>query len=326
MEKINLFNKRILYIGPVYFHYDNFIIKKFIELGALVETFELYPSSLYFKIIRKLKLPLLKKFKKEYYNKLLLFDNFDFVLVRHGDVLEEKLLEKLRKINPNARFVNFHWDSIKPDYNYVSIIKYFDKVFSFDLMDCQTYENINYLPLFYIDEYANYRKNETSHKKEIDLLFIGSWRNEERYSIVKKTDKICKENQLNFFFYLQYSFKNQFHSFKKGIIAKDARNKSLTHKEILDYFSKSNCIIDFPSSFQTGLTIRTFETLGAGKKLITTNKNIINEPFYNPEYISIIDTSNIKLDIDFINKAPISSIDEMMENYSIKNYIYKLLQ
>ena len=323
---MDLLNKRILYIGPVYFHYDKAVINKLIELGAQVDPFELYPSSVYFKLLRKLKLPILKNYIFYFYNKLLTKKNYDYVLVRHGHVLDIELLKNLRKNNSKARFVNFHWDSIKPDYNYVSLIKYFDKVFSFDYKDCQAHEGLHYLPLFFLDEYAHHRKNENNIQKEFDLLFIGSWRNIERWNLVKKADNICKQNQLRFYYFLHYSFKAQFDSIKKGVLARDSINKSLSHNEILNLFSKSHCIIDFPSSFQTGLTMRTFETLGAGKKLITTNKNIINEPFYNPEFISIIDPENFKLDIDFIRTPPVTSMEEKINNYSIKNYLFNLLK
>ena len=112
---------------------------------------------------------------------------------------------------------------------------------------------------------------------------------------VKKTDYV--------FLFLHLSIKDQYKLFKKGMLPREAKSKSLSHKEILNYFARALCIIDFPSSFQTGLTMRTFETLAAGKKLITTNKYITNEPFYNPEYIQVIDTDNYRLDVDFIKKS-----------------------
>jgi hypothetical protein len=61
--------------------------------------------------------------------------------------------------------------------------------------------------------------------------------------------------------------------------------------------------------------MRTFETLGAGKKLITTNKNILNEPFYNPEYISVINPKNLKINVDFIKNEPKDKIN--VDNYSL---------
>ena len=59
---------------------------------------------------------------------------------------------------------------------------------------------------------------------------------------------------------------------------------------------------------------------------MTTNKNIASEPFYNPEYIDIIDMNNFTLNVDFIKNVPTTSMDEMMKDYSIGQYINKLLQ
>ncbi len=324
MTEIDLTNKRILYIGPVSFYYDKSFSNKLTALGAIVDTYNLCPNTLYFKVINKFKLPNRELYKENYYNNILKKKEYDYVLIRHGYQLEIDFLKKLKKANPNARFINFHWDAIKPTYNYLDIIKYFDKVYSFDYKDCRKHKELTYLPLFYLDEYAEHR-NENNNK-DIDVLFVGSWRDNERYQLIKATENFCKQNNLRFYYYLNYSYKEQFNSIKKGIIPKEAKHKSLSYKEILNLFSVSNSIIDFPSSFQTGLTMRTFETLGAGKKLITTNSNIINEPFFNKEYINLIDPDKLKLDIDFIKKIPLTSIENKIKNYSIENYIYKLLE
>lgn len=324
----SLTGKRILYIGPVSFYYDKSFSNKMIEMGAKVDTYNLLPDDLYFKVIKKLHLPSRESYKEKYFDNILQKRDYDYVLVRHGYQLETVFLEKLRMVNPNAILINFHWDAIKPHYNYLNIIKYFDKVFSFDYKDCQNHKELIYLPLFYIDEYANHTKcaaDNNYKNKEIDVLFVGSWRNNERYQLIKKTEDFCKKHHLRFYYYLNYSFKEQFNSIKNGVIPRSARHKSLSYKEILKLFSISNSIIDFPSSFQTGLTMRTFETLGAGKKLITTNKNIINEPFFDSDYIDVIDAVDINLDIDFIKRKPSVLLQDKIKNYSIENYIYKLL-
>lgn len=328
MNKVNLLNKRILYIGEIMFHYDKYIVDKLIDLKAKVDAFEIYPTqnNLYFRLLKKLKLPAIELYKQDFYNKILIKKDYDYVLIKTGHQLDNSFLEKLKNLNPNAKFINFHWDSIRAEYDYLHIMKFFDKIYSFDYRDAQTNNEINYLPLFYIDEYLEHGKIPDYKKKEIDLLFIGSWRDTERYQLVKSTQKICKQNQLRFYYYLNYPFKAQFDSLKKGIIAKESRHRKLSHKEILKLFSISNTIIDFPSSFQTGLTIRTFEALGAGKKLITINKNIMTEPFYDPQYINVVDLNNFDLNIDFIKNIPTSSIQDKMKNYSLENYINKLLQ
>ena len=327
MKKLNLSNKKILYLGPLFFAYDQYIINKLRELGAEVTAFEIYTNSFKFRLITKISTSFLQYFKNAYYNKALAQEGYDYVLVRHGYQLTEEFYKKLREINPNAAIINFHWDSLKPEYDYRSIIKYFNKVYSFDYKDCEIYKEVNYLPLFYIDEYSKFQHaNENIKPIRYDLLFIGAWRNPERYRLIKLTDHLAKEKNLQFYYYLHLSTKDQKVSIKEGVTPKESRDKLLSHIDILKYFLVSNTIIDFPSSFQSGLTMRTFEALGAGKKLITTNQNIKKEPFYNEEYINIIDTNNIILDRDFIRASPKTSISRIMEDYSIENYIYKLLQ
>ncbi|MEO6813712.1 MAG: hypothetical protein ABI172_07260 [Ginsengibacter sp.] len=321
-------SKRVLYIGPIFFHYDKRIVKKIQELKWDIDAFEIYPhiNNIYFKIINKLNLSNVEESNRAYFNKILLKKNYDYVLVRHAQQLSVDFLKKLKDNNPNAKFVNFNWDSIRPEYDYLNTLDYYDKIYSFDYKDCQKHEKISYLPLFFVDEYLDFSKNSNNNlKQEFDLLFVGAWRDKERYQLIKATQKLCKQDGLNFHYYLHFSYKAQFDSLKRGVTAKEARNKSLSHKDILKLFSVSNTIIDFPSSFQTGLTMRTFETLGSGKKLITTNKNILTEPFYDPEYISVIDKNNLNLNIDFIKNVPNHPIQNKMENYSIENYVNKLL-
>jgi hypothetical protein len=328
MKKVDFRNNRILYIGPVYFHYDKRVIKKLTEFGAKVDTFEIYPhiKSFYYRILNKFKLSNLESYKRDFYKPLLSKTNYDYVLVRTGFQLSESLLQQLRANNANAKFINFHWDSITPVYDYTHAIKYFDKIYTFDFKDCQIHKELEYLPLFYLDEYKEHKKNEVASAKKADLLFVGAWRDLERVNLIEKTEMVAEKSNLRFSHYLHLGILDQIRFLRRGIKPKKAHYKSLSHKEILNLFSTTDTIIDFPSSFQTGLTMRTFETLGAGKKLITTNKNIKNEPFYDPDYIEVIDAKNITLNIDFIKKPPPASIKEKMKDYSIEGYINKLFR
>lgn len=325
MKEIDLLNRRILYIGLMDWHYDIKMVEKLIELGAIVDSFNL---GIFSRIINKLTLSNVHKYLYDLNKQLFLKKDYDYVLVHYAMQFDGDFFTKLRRLNPNAKFINFHWDPIEPGYDYTKTIKYFDKVYSFDYKDCQDYSNIKYLPLFYLDEYEKFRINKINIKKEIDVLFIGNWTNYKRYHLVKKIENLCSQNKLRFYFYLYFSFSIQsiIYIIRKGIIPYESKHKLLSHNEILNLFAITNTVIDFPSSFQSGLTMRTFETLGAGKKLITINKNIRNEPFYDPEYISILDINNLKLDVDFIRHAPLSSIGEKINDYSIKNYINRLLQ
>lgn len=323
----DILNKRILYIGCTKVYYDQCLIQKIEELGGIVDTFNIDIINIYFAFLNRYNLSYAKTlYRHIYYNQLLTMKDYDYVIVRQGYQIEIEPLRKLRTLNPNAKFINMHWDSLRKQYNYLPILDLFDKIVSFDYKDSQDHAEVEYLPLFYLDEYSVNNSSYNNDNKEFDVSFIGAWRNKERYDLIKLTEKLCTENNLRFYYYLLANIKHFKYFQGPQIIQEEAQTKKLSHKEILEKFSVTKSVIDFPSSFQTGLTIRCFETLAAGVKLITTNKQIANEPFYNPEFINIIDSNNLSLDIDFINNTPTSSIKDAMKNYSIESYALKLLQ
>jgi spore maturation protein CgeB len=176
----------------------------------------------------------------------------------------------------------------------------FDKIITFDMIDSKEL-NIEYLPLFYTNNYANL---ELSKEKVYDISFFGSYHSD-RLEIIKKLEKECKEKGLTFYHYL-YSpklalFRKILNSSVKIEDLKYFKTSPATNQELLDIYKKSKAVLDIESSIQNGLTIRTFEVLGAKLKLISTNKNIIDEDFYNKNNIYILDRNNITLDKEFFD-------------------------
>lgn len=71
--------------------------------------------------------------------------------------------------------------------------------------------------------------------------------------------------------------------------------------------------------------MRTVEMLGLGKKLITTNADIRNYDFYNPQNILVIDRDNPVIDEDFI-RSPYEQIDEnIRKRYSLEGFVRELI-
>ena len=155
--KLNLTKKKVLYLGPISFSYDQFLINKLKQLGSIVEPFELNITGLEYKLINKFRPSHLGSFEENYYNKVFMNKGYDYVLVRQGNQLSGLFYKNLRALNPNAQFINFHWDSLKDSYNYEPLIKWFDSVYSFDYKDCSNNTKIKYLPLFFINEYFDFR-------------------------------------------------------------------------------------------------------------------------------------------------------------------------
>ena len=93
-------------------------------------------------------------------------------------------------------------------------------------------------------------------------------------------------------------------------------SKTYQYKDIAQYCSESRAILDIAHPLQTGLTMRTIEVLfGIGRKLITTNKDIINYDFYNENNILIINRENLEIPKSFFEKEFIPYSKEFVESF-----------
>ena len=102
--------------------------------------------------------------------------------------------------------------------------------------------------------------------------------------------------------------------------------RKINEKETYELMKSSNIIVDVPMANQNGLTIRTFEALGFNRKLITTNKNIVNYDFYNPTNIYVYEgEGNFDFESDFFKKPYEKLPAEIKEKYSLSSFISTLL-
>jgi hypothetical protein len=90
-------------------------------------------------------------------------------------------------------------------------------------------------------------------------------------------------------------------------------------------YEKSRCVLDSAQDGQLGLTIRVLEAIGAKKKIITTNEDVINYDFYYPENIYVY---NGKMDLDNVFfKEEYKELDkEIYEKYSLRNWLKKIVE
>ncbi|AXQ23907.1 lipopolysaccharide biosynthesis protein [Acinetobacter wuhouensis] len=331
MNKLeHLKGKKVLFFSVQTFNLEKDIVKQLEKHGALVTYFDERPANNNFtKGLIRLRKNLLEKKINKYYKKILKEiknERFDFLLVNRGEVVTKFFLEEFIKLQPNCKRIFYTWDSFGNHSNGLEIINYFDTKFTFDLQDAEKY-GIGFRPLYFTDKYREIYENGC--KKEIDLLFLGT-AHSDRYIISSNIKDWCKNHNLiayNYYFMqgkLVYFFKKFFDPTFKSFAFKKLSFKSLTSAEIVQFYDKSDVVLDISHPGQSGLTMRTFETLGAGKKLITTNSNIVKYPFYNPNNIYLIDRNNLELDINFFSKK-YEPIDlECYERCSIDGWIEDL--
>ena len=84
---------------------------------------------------------------------------------------------------------------------------------------------------------------------------------------------------------------------------------------------ESKIILDIHKEIQNGLTFRVFEAIGLNKKLITTNKDIINYDFYNPNNIFVWDEKITEIPRNFLDNEYEKLSDEIYKKYSLENWV-----
>lgn len=327
----NLKDKKILFLSVQYFGYEKIISNQLRTYGAHVDYYDERPSnSIFAKGIIRLKRSFYQRTINTYYRRLLELTKvtkYDFLFVIRGEVVPAFFLEELRVLQPGCEFIFYTWDSFTNHTHPLSIQSYFNKRFTFDSNDAVKYDLI-FRPLFFIDEYEKLHRSEKGLVK-YNLLFLGT-AHTDRYKIGNQLMEWCSANKLTSFNYyymngrLVFLYKKFFDkSFQKFEYKKLSFN-SLNVSEIINLYKESSVILDINHPGQNGLTMRTFEALGAGKKIITTNKEIIKFPFYNENNIGIIDRANPVLDKEFFD-TPFVEIDEsVLYNMSLSGWLYSI--
>ena len=96
-------------------------------------------------------------------------------------------------------------------------------------------------------------------------------------------------------------------------------------EEMLKNFRESKCILEINKDNSKGYTMRTFDAIGLKKKLITTNKSVVNEDFYRPNNILVIDEENIVIPKEFIDSPYEELPKEIYEKYSLEIWVKQLM-
>jgi hypothetical protein len=66
--------------------------------------------------------------------------------------------------------------------------------------------------------------------------------------------------------------------------------------------------------------------LGASKKLVTTNTNIVEYDFFNPQNIAVINRDTPKIDASFFKTDFAEVDDNIRERYSIRGWLLEIFK
>lgn len=324
--------KKILFLSPTFFNYEDKIKNKMEQMGAIVDFYDerSIKNSISRAILKVIPCIFNKKTLK-YYESIMsknINKNYDYILIIKCDMITEKILKEIKRNFKDSIMCLYLWDSMNNIKGIKNKIKYFDRVFSFDTQDVMENSVIKFRPLFYIDELKN--KNIKNNLFEYDICFFGTIHSN-RYDIIKKIIKISEKQKIKFykFCYLQSKFIYYFYKlFKKefrGTTKEEFDFNKMSSREIFNIVNKSRIILDIQHPKQKGLTMRTIEMIGMNKKIITTNSEIKKYDFYNENNICIIDLKNIVIPSEFIKKEYIMLSEELYYKYSLESWINDVL-
>lgn len=309
---------------------DENMLHTFTEMGADVDYYSERPNQSFFtraliRINRKL-----ISFQVNKYHKRILNEtkdkHYDFIFWIRCEAFSRETIQAFRTQHPNAKMVVFFWDSFNNNRNSARVYDLFDRVFSFDKNDSKKY-GIQFKPLFYYDLYSKIKK--TNHYK-YKTLFIGTLHSD-RYKLVHEIEsQITNIGHESFsWFYLPSRllfYKMRLEDKTIKMIDKDIiKYTPLSLKKMVELYEQSEIIIDVQHPKQTGLTMRTFETLGARRKLITTNKDIVNYDFYNPRNILVVDRNNIQIPKKFLEEPFEELPEDLYKKYSLTRWLSEVL-
>ncbi|MGH4118097.1 hypothetical protein [Clostridium sp.] len=336
-------NKKALYIGTPIFNYHKKIISEFEEQGYSVDYYNDRPSeSSFVKGIIKIRRSSMDYLVKRYFEKILSETkrkSYDLIFIVNCKVFTPEMILKLRNSQKSARFVLYMWDSFTLYPKSKNLLSFFDKAYSFDLDDCSNNDDLTFMPLFFhkgIERLGQLKSKEIEglgqikfKEIECDIVSVCT-AHPNRY---KTMHKLFPELELNGIHVFSYMFLNRFqYLYNKAFVPefKNARSsefrfKPLSEKENLAVLKRSNTVFDMQHNLQSGLTMRTIETLGAKKKMITTNSNIKKYDFYNENNIFVMDKNNLSGIEKFIKREyqPIS--EDIYRKYSLHNWIETII-
>ena len=343
--------KRILLIGQVFYDYHVRIIAELGKLGAEVVFYDnkLFPEDPI--LYRNSKASRLKRllnpgYKKNYHAQILMEtegQQFDILFCIGGFALSLELINTIRLRNPGIRSMIYFWDSFAV-WPFEYLVPAFDEAYSFERADCLRY-NMQYLPLFFSKEQIP--SLVPLNGRNLDLLYVGSVgpASRNRFAILAWFAAACKQENLHNLLFLLYSkpkhsalikalnairrfFDKNYRGFMKDLAHYRqnfdfVKDEPLSTAELSGLFQNAKCVLDIQVPGQTGLTMRTIEALAHGCKLLTTNKAIIEEPFFDPDWVQVLETANMRLDLNFISGLPGKPIN--IDYLSLDNWVLNIV-
>lgn len=236
----------------------------------------------------------------------------DYALLIRPDQYRPGVVDKLK--SKTLKLVGYQWDGLNRFPAVMKYIDWFDRFFVFDPDDTEV-ENVLPTTNFYTESF----RPSYNPASQSDAYYLGNYI-PERADQVEEIITTLKRLALNVKHHIRYR-RNNGPKFRNL----DTTNELMPYARNLHFAYNSKILVDVSNHIHNGLSFRTFEAIGFGKKLITTNKDVMRYDFYQPNNIFIWGDHDIQDLKAFIAAPYIPLPDEIREKYSFRNWISYIL-
>lgn len=323
---IDLSGKRVLLVAPPFFGYDDDIAGELMRRGAEVVRLADRPfRSPVATAIAKIAPEAVATAALPAYRRTLeqAAGSFDLCLVINGQTVAPQLLREIRAANPQAEMLLYLWDSLDNRPSVRRALPLYDRVFGFDRVDAEML-GFHYRPLFYSNAFQASAADAT-----LDLSFAGTAHSDRAPIVWDIETALPPSVARHWFLYLQADWTRRYYALRSPRFRQVPETafsyRPMSKRNLASLFAQSRAILDIEHPAQRGLTMRTFETLGAGKKLVTTNRHVEAEPFYSPDRVLVIDRGRPIVPVSFLSSAVTPLADEAVYRYSLAGWLDEIL-
>ena len=156
-----------------------------------------------------------------------------------------------------------------------------------------------------------------------DVVFVGSVQFARLRALAAISKTIAKNGQRSFFFLYAptlvhwwiFAAASRVFGFR-GIISR----RQIAHEEYLRLHGAARCVIDIQRGTQTGLALRSFDAIFAGRPLLTTNPLIQHYDFFGKAPVDLFSPTDEVLHFPEVRRG-VWPDAALHESYSLSNWI-----
>jgi hypothetical protein len=323
-----LAGKKIIFFGPQTFGYEREIIREMQEMGAevifrsvrpvehgwIIAALRIFPK-LAWRLSDLFFFPWLKKTGPE---------TCDIIFIIKGEGLSPRFLQALRNRYLAAASILYLWDSASNCKHIELKLPFFDDYFSFDPLDCRVFPQFKYRPLFFLDKYLK----DSTVSEGNGLFFVGTLNGDRPKVISRLLSTLDPTIVFDYFLFVR----SRLELALRRLIDKPLRHIDAAHlifspisSDILsNHIKRCTAVLDIEHPRQTGLTMRTFEVIASGKKLVTTNSSVVDQDFYDPARILVIDRNKPAVPPQFLASELPPFPPEFIAKYSLRGWLSEI--